>query len=119
MVYSNIDEDVRSLKEFSTNLVVEATARCLHAIDSSLDVQYHLPPSMAAQFRIGTSLATAVQVRFGGAQYVHWHFLYIHCVFVTHHSNMAVFTTSEYCIFTIALYLYFLFTVHEFSRTIA
>ena len=59
---SDIDEDVRSLKEFSTDLVVEATARCLRAIDASLDLQYRLPPSMAAQFRIGTSLATAVQV---------------------------------------------------------
>ena len=59
---SDIDEDVRSLKQFSTDLVVEATARCLRAVDSSLDVQYRLPPSMAAQFRVGTSLATAVQV---------------------------------------------------------
>jgi len=67
VVYSDIDEDVRSLKQFSTALVVEATARCLHTIDSSLDVQYRLPPSMAAQFRIGTSLATAVQVRFADA----------------------------------------------------
>ena len=64
LLYSDIDEEVRSLKEFSTALVVEAAARCLHAIDSSLDVQYRLPPSMAAQFRIGTSLATAVQVRY-------------------------------------------------------
>ena len=62
-LYSDIDEDVRSLKQFSTDLVFEATARCLHTIDSSLDVQYRLPPSMAAQFRIGTALATAVQVR--------------------------------------------------------
>jgi len=54
---------VLSLKEFSTDLVVEATARCLHAVDPLLDIQHHrLPPSMAAQFRIGTSLATAVQV---------------------------------------------------------
>jgi len=59
---SDIDEDVRSLKQFSTDLVVEATARCLRTVDSSLDVQYRLPPSMAAQFRVGTSLATAVQV---------------------------------------------------------
>ena len=65
MVCSDIDEDVRSLKQFSTALVVEAAACCLHAIDSSLDVQYRLPPSMAAQFRIGTGLATAVQVGFG------------------------------------------------------
>lgn len=62
IVCSDVDEDVRSLKQFSTDLVVEATARCLHAVDPSLDVQHHLPPSMAAQFRIGTSLATAVQV---------------------------------------------------------
>ena len=70
MIYSDIDEDVRSLKQFSTDLVVEAAARCLHTIDSSLDIQYRLPPSMAAQFRIGTSLSTAVQVRYGDAQYV-------------------------------------------------
>jgi len=62
-VHSDIEEDVRSLKQFSTDLVVEATARCLRTIDSSLDVQHRLPPSMAAQFRIGTSLATAIQVR--------------------------------------------------------
>jgi len=61
---SDIDEDVRSLKQFSTDLVIEATARCLHTVDASLDVHHRLPPSMAAQFRIGTSLATAVQVSF-------------------------------------------------------
>ena len=61
-LFSDIDEDVRSLKQFSTDLVIEATARCLHTIDASLDVHHRLPPSMAAQFRIGTSLATAVQV---------------------------------------------------------
>jgi len=70
-LHSDIDEDVRSLKQFSTTLVVEATAQCLHSIDSSLDIQYRLPPSMAAQFRIGTSLATAIQVRLADGHYYH------------------------------------------------
>ncbi len=51
-----------SLHQFSTDAVVEATARCLKVINAELDVPYKLPPSMSARFRVGTSLATAVQV---------------------------------------------------------
>lgn len=61
-IFSGIDEDVNSLGQFSTELIVEAVARCLHVIDSSIEVSYKLPPSMAARFRIGTNLANAVQV---------------------------------------------------------
>jgi hypothetical protein len=57
----NIDDDVRSLRQFSTALVVEATACCLRTIDNTVDINHRLPPSMAAQFRIGANLATAVQ----------------------------------------------------------
>jgi len=117
MVYSDIDEDVRSLKEFSTALVVEATARCLHAIDSSLDVQHRLPPSMAAQFRIGTSLATAVQVRFADAHSTK-SVMALHvdiCVSVTPHAKMAILITTKYCLFMLVSHLYFSFTVHQFS----
>lgn len=62
VVCSEIDTNVQGLKQFTTSMFVEATARCLHAIDSSIDVPYRLPPSMAAQFRIGANIATAVQV---------------------------------------------------------
>jgi len=57
----DIDDDVRTIRQFSTALVVEAAACCLRTIDSSVDINHRLPPSMAAQFRIGSSLATAVQ----------------------------------------------------------
>ena len=59
---SNVDEDVQSLSQFSTELVVEATAMCLKLIKNDLDLPHKLPPSMSARFRVGTSLATAVQV---------------------------------------------------------
>jgi hypothetical protein len=57
----DIDEDVHSLGQFTTELIVEAVARCLHSIDNSVEVSYKLPPSMAARFRVGTNLANAVQ----------------------------------------------------------
>lgn len=56
-----IDDDINSLGQFSTELIVEAVARCIHVIDSSIEVSYKLPPSMSARFRIGTNLANAVQ----------------------------------------------------------
>ena len=62
-LHSDVGEDVESLSQFSTELVVEATARCLKVINSDLDLPHKLPPSMSAKFRVGTSLATAVQVR--------------------------------------------------------
>ncbi len=61
---SDIDEDVSSIFQFSTALIVEATARCLKVINNDLEVSYKLPPGMSAKFRVGTSLANAVTVSY-------------------------------------------------------
>ena len=59
---SDVDDDIQSIHQFTTKLTVEAAARCIKTIDNGIDVQHKLPPSMSARFRIGTSLAKALQV---------------------------------------------------------
>ncbi|XP_074650144.1 coiled-coil domain-containing protein 22 homolog [Tubulanus polymorphus] len=55
-----IQENVESIQQFDTELIIEATVRCLRVINSSLELPHHkLPPSMSARFRVGTSLAQA------------------------------------------------------------
>ncbi len=61
--FSDVEDDVQSLQEFSTDLIVEGTARFLKTIKSDVDLPHKLPPGMSARFRIGTSLADAVKVR--------------------------------------------------------
>ena len=65
--YRDIDEDVQSVKQFSSELIVEAVVRCLRVIDPSLGsgLSTTLPPGMSARFRLGMSLAQACQVRAG------------------------------------------------------
>lgn len=53
-----IDDDVNNLKEFNTELVIEGVVRCLQQINPSLDLPRHVPPSMAARYRLGTALAS-------------------------------------------------------------
>ena len=60
--FSDLDDDVTSLSQFSTELIVEAAARCVKVMRPSLELTYKLPPSMAARFRVGTCLAQAVAV---------------------------------------------------------
>ncbi|ELU08217.1 hypothetical protein CAPTEDRAFT_173272 [Capitella teleta] len=57
----DVEDEVEAVAQFSTELVVEGVARCLRVINPDLDLPYKLPPSMSARFRIGTSLASAVQ----------------------------------------------------------
>lgn len=52
-----IEDDVKSLKQFSADLIVLAAAKCLKAINNDLDVPSKLPAGMSARYRIGTSLA--------------------------------------------------------------
>ncbi|XP_059474535.1 coiled-coil domain-containing protein 22 homolog [Neocloeon triangulifer] len=56
-----LDEDIRSIGQFSTELVVEATARCLKSINPEVDAPLSMPPSMSVRFRIGATLAQACQ----------------------------------------------------------
>lgn len=55
----NLDDEVLSLREFSTSLIIEAVVRCLHVIDPSINLSHQLPPGMSARYRLGTDLANA------------------------------------------------------------
>lgn len=61
----DIDEDVQSVKQFTSELIVEAVVKCLRVIDPALGngLSHSLPPGMSARFRLGMSLAQACQVR--------------------------------------------------------
>lgn len=62
-----VSEEVDSIKQFSSELIVEAVVRCIRVIQPSLGATLptSLPPGMSARFRVGMSLAQACQV--GGA----------------------------------------------------
>lgn len=59
-----MSEEVDSIKQFSSELLVEAVVRCVRAIDPGLGATLptSLPPGMSARFRVGMSLAQACQV---------------------------------------------------------
>ncbi len=58
-------DDIDSVKQFSSELIVEAVVRCIRVIDPVLgsSLPTSLPPGMSARFRVGMSLAQACQVR--------------------------------------------------------
>ncbi|XP_053329418.1 coiled-coil domain-containing protein 22 [Spea bombifrons] len=60
---TEVPEDVQSVRQFNTELIVEAVVRCLRVINPSVgaSLSHTLPPGMSARFRIGTSLAQACQ----------------------------------------------------------
>ncbi|XP_075041102.1 coiled-coil domain-containing protein 22 [Mixophyes fleayi] len=60
---TEIPEEVQSVRQFNTELIVEAVVRCLRVINPSVgsSLGHVLPPGMSARFRIGTSLAQACQ----------------------------------------------------------
>ncbi|KAM7444037.1 Coiled-coil domain-containing protein 22 [Porites harrisoni] len=57
----DIPEDVSSLREFTTAMIVGATSKCLRMIKDDLQIPSVLPASMSSKFRLGTTLATACQ----------------------------------------------------------
>ena len=59
---SDLEDDIQSLRQFSTEVIVATVARCLKVISPDLDLPSSLPAAMAARFRVGASLANAVQV---------------------------------------------------------
>lgn len=61
-VFSDIEESVTNLSGFNTELVVEATVRCLEAIRPGLGLSTVLPVNMAARFRLGATLAQTCTV---------------------------------------------------------
>uniref|UniRef100_A0A672KMA0 Coiled-coil domain-containing protein 22 n=1 Tax=Sinocyclocheilus grahami TaxID=75366 RepID=A0A672KMA0_SINGR len=60
---TDIDEDVQSVKQFTSELIVEAVVKCLRVIDPALGngLSHALPPGMSARFRLGMSLAQSCQ----------------------------------------------------------
>ncbi|XP_014674307.1 PREDICTED: coiled-coil domain-containing protein 22 homolog [Priapulus caudatus] len=63
----DVEDEVQSLRDFSTATVVEAAVKCLCVIDQKFDMSPVLPPGMSARYRIGTSLAEAcVEIGYKG-----------------------------------------------------
>lgn len=62
-VGTEVSEEIDSVKQFSSELIVEAVVRCIQVIDSGLGsaLPSSLPPGMSARFRVGMSLAQACQ----------------------------------------------------------
>ncbi|MGH0129694.1 UNVERIFIED_CONTAM: hypothetical protein FKN15_069213 [Acipenser sinensis] len=58
-----VGEEVQTVKQFSSELIVEAVVRCLRVIEPALGngLSHILPPGMSARFRLGMSLAQACQ----------------------------------------------------------
>lgn len=65
MTHRQVSEEIDSVKQFSSELIVEAVVRCILVIDPSQGsvLPISLPPGMSARFRVGMSLAQACQVR--------------------------------------------------------
>lgn len=61
-IYSDIEDGIESLKQFSTELVVEAASRCVEAIQPGSGIPTSLPPSMSMRFKIGAAIAQACMV---------------------------------------------------------
>uniref|UniRef100_F6ULS9 Coiled-coil domain-containing protein 22 n=1 Tax=Ciona intestinalis TaxID=7719 RepID=F6ULS9_CIOIN len=52
-------EGLESLKQFTTDNVVEGTVKCLRIINPDYKMSHIFPPGMSARFRVGTSIANA------------------------------------------------------------
>jgi len=55
----DIPQDLQTIREFTTNLVIESASKCLHLITGDTSLPTTLPGSMSARFRLGASLAAA------------------------------------------------------------
>lgn len=59
--FSDIEEDISSLKQFEPDNVVAAIATCLEIINSQLKLPRKLPTSMSARIRFASSLAEQIK----------------------------------------------------------
>nr|CAD7432234.1 unnamed protein product [Timema monikensis] len=59
MDMNDIEDELDSIGQFTTELVVEAAVRCLDVIQPGLGLPHSLPPNMAARFHLGASIAQA------------------------------------------------------------
>ncbi|XP_060931012.1 coiled-coil domain-containing protein 22 [Limanda limanda] len=62
-VGTEVSEEIDSVRQFSSELIVQAVVRCIQVIDPGLgsSLPTSLPPGMSARFRVGMSLAQACQ----------------------------------------------------------
>lgn len=61
--FSDIEDEIASLKEFSTELIVSSAVQCIKTIlKQDVDLPNTLPGGMSARFRMGTGLANYIQV---------------------------------------------------------
>ncbi|CAL8280793.1 unnamed protein product [Boreogadus saida] len=60
---TGVAEDIQSVKQFTSELIVEAVVRCVRVINPALGggLSPSLPPGMSARFRVGMGLAQACQ----------------------------------------------------------
>ncbi|CAL8369227.1 unnamed protein product [Lota lota] len=60
---TDVAEDIQSVKQFTSELIVEAVVRCVRVINPALGggLSPSLPPGMSARFRVGMGLAQACQ----------------------------------------------------------
>lgn len=65
VTHREVSEEVDSVKQFSSELIVEAVVKCIQVINPGVGntLPTSLPPGMSARFRVGMSLAQACQVR--------------------------------------------------------
>ena len=59
---SDVDENIKNLGNFDTELVVKATVKCFEAIRPGIELSSVLPVNMAARFRMGATLAEICSV---------------------------------------------------------
>lgn len=60
--FSDIIDDVDTLEQFTSDIVVDATVRCLKIIQPDTDIPRTLPQNMAARFHVGSALAETCKV---------------------------------------------------------
>lgn len=60
---SEIDDEIKSLSDFSPEVLVPACVQCLRIINPEFNAPSTLPEAMAARLRVCTALANALQVR--------------------------------------------------------
>lgn len=65
VTHREVSEEIDSVKQFSSELIVEAVVKCIQVINPGVGstLPTSLPPGMSARFRVGMSLAQACQVR--------------------------------------------------------
>ncbi|KAK0062211.1 coiled-coil domain-containing protein 22 [Biomphalaria pfeifferi] len=57
----DVEDDIQSLRQFGTELIIATVVQCLKVILGDIDLPSSLPPGMSARFRLGASLANHVQ----------------------------------------------------------